>query len=438
MVKSLLITAVFSMLLVSQARADIWDYTRPANSYLVLPAAYEATICRETESERLLTLSVNAFDYENTVTSEEPTRYHCFKIEDLQPEMTYSYSFDDDTEENSQTHQFITMPDEFKPFRFAVYGDTRDGYDIHDKVIDVISDMNPAFVIHTGDLVHDGDNSDQWHIFFNVADRLFDHVPLIPVFGNHENREGTLFNNYFPVSNEIDRRYYYHDVLSCRFIVIDSETEFTDGSQQYEWLSSLLADTAEDPEILHTFATFHRPVHSSGYHGSEDLPLAETLAPLFESYGVEIVFNGHDHHYERSYREGVTYIVAGGGGAPYLPLDQPEYIPQPEGNLFREVFLGIFHAVKVEVFLDSIHLVAIDQDGEVRDDVWIGEPTETEIFPDEASANVEQNAVENKDQDNEFVLCSQVNGSAPAMLLFLLTVFLPYFVTRLWLVNKKT
>ena len=41
---------------------------------------------------------------------------------------------------------------------------------------------------------------------------------------------------------------------------------------------------------------------------------ALNLVPLFEQYGVDVVFNGHDHHYERSYKDGVYYIVTGGGG----------------------------------------------------------------------------------------------------------------------------
>ena len=36
---------------------------------------------------------------------------------------------------------------------------------------------------------------------------------------------------------------------------------------------------------------------------------------MFERYGVDIVFNGHDHNYERSIINNITYIVTGGGGS---------------------------------------------------------------------------------------------------------------------------
>jgi len=53
----------------------------------------------------------------------------------------------------------------------------------------------------------------------------------------------------------------------------------------------------------------------------------DALVPLFEQYGVDMVFNGHDHHYERTcpiragqcssaQEGGVVYYVTGGGGAP--------------------------------------------------------------------------------------------------------------------------
>jgi len=40
------------------------------------------------------------------------------------------------------------------------------------------------------------------------------------------------------------------------------------------------------------------------------------LVMLFERYGVDFILSGHDHFYERSHKEGIHYILSGGGGAP--------------------------------------------------------------------------------------------------------------------------
>ena len=42
---------------------------------------------------------------------------------------------------------------------------------------------------------------------------------------------------------------------------------------------------------------------------------------LFEGYGVDMVFSGHDHIYERSFYNDVWYIVTGGGGASLYPVN---------------------------------------------------------------------------------------------------------------------
>jgi hypothetical protein len=60
----------------------------------------------------------------------------------------------------------------------------------------------------------------------------------------------------------------------------------------------------------------HHPPYSTGPHTEDEAGLRETVVPLFERYGVDMVFAGHDHSYERSFCGGRYYIVTGGGGAP--------------------------------------------------------------------------------------------------------------------------
>ena len=52
--------------------------------------------------------------------------------------------------------------------------------------------------------------------------------------------------------------------------------------------------------------------------------MRKTVAPLFEKYGIDVVFNGHVHYYERTKpvcqgavdaQKGVIYVTTGGGGA---------------------------------------------------------------------------------------------------------------------------
>jgi 3',5'-cyclic AMP phosphodiesterase CpdA len=77
------------------------------------------------------------------------------------------------------------------------------------------------------------------------------------------------------------------------------------------WIENALRDAKEAWKI----AYFHHPLYSDGgRHGSE-VELRVRLEPLFIKYGVNVVYSGHDHIYERiKPQKGIYYFVAGAGG----------------------------------------------------------------------------------------------------------------------------
>jgi hypothetical protein len=105
------------------------------------------------------------------------------------------------------------------------------------------------------------------------------------------------------------------------FLILDSD-EIGDGSTEQDlWLDEQLAQAANDSGIMHIFPAWHAPPLSSGSHGnSENAYMLDRLHGLFKQAGVRFVFNGHDHDYERSYYDGIYYIVAEGGDG--RPADQ--------------------------------------------------------------------------------------------------------------------
>ena len=90
------------------------------------------------------------------------------------------------------------------------------------------------------------------------------------------------------------------------------------GSPQYQWLEKTLSNSKQTWK----FIFFHVPVVSSALKRIHK-KLHQNFVPLFEHYGVDMVFQGHDHYYERSKRikfyekesPGIIYLVTGGGGA---------------------------------------------------------------------------------------------------------------------------
>jgi 3',5'-cyclic AMP phosphodiesterase CpdA len=80
--------------------------------------------------------------------------------------------------------------------------------------------------------------------------------------------------------------------------------------EQIDWLK----ETLEKSDAKWKIAFFHHPIYSSGEkHGSE-LDLQQLIEPLFVSSGVDVVFSGHEHFYERiKPQKGIHYITQGGG-----------------------------------------------------------------------------------------------------------------------------
>lgn len=211
---------------------------------------------------------------------------------------------------------FKLAPDAAQPYRVAVYGDTRTQYDRHARVAQAIIGSAPDIVLHTGDLVDQGKNYSAWgQQFFTPAADLMVDTPIFPVLGNHEyNGSGAMW--YYTFFSLPGNEQWYAFSYGCsRFIGLDTNADFSPGSPQYTWLNNELQSSAYLSSTWQ-IVYFHHPPYTSGLHKGNEEPVADYLVPLFEQYGVDMVFAGHNHHYERSYRNGVYYFVAGGGGAP--------------------------------------------------------------------------------------------------------------------------
>lgn len=211
---------------------------------------------------------------------------------------------------------FNTEADRAAPLRVAVFGDTRTGHDAHRRVISGILASEPDLALHVGDLV-ESPSEDLWRTFFSIEQPLLSRVMLLPAIGNHEG-DGVRYLGLFSSlgQGEGRGRYYTARWGSLAVVTFDSQQSVQPGSPQHAWAERTLAELASDPDVLFIVCTLHHgPFSAAAGHGS-NLEVRAALVPLFEKYGVDIVFSGHDHVYERSTVHGVRYVITGGGGAP--------------------------------------------------------------------------------------------------------------------------
>jgi len=193
----------------------------------------------------------------------------------------------------------------------AVYGDSRTNHTVHQQIADMITSTYPSIVFHTGDLVENGNYQGQWDIFNSITSGMRTVAEFYPSLGNHENQSPLYFQNFELPNNE---QWYSVERNNIHFVVLNSCIPIDTVSEQYLWLKNDLAGINDS--IKYTVAVFHYPPYSAGQHTEDEKGLRQTLIPLFEEYGIDIVFTGHDHDYERSFCGGIYYIVTGGGGAP--------------------------------------------------------------------------------------------------------------------------
>ncbi|PLX05372.1 MAG: hypothetical protein C0594_07645, partial [Marinilabiliales bacterium] len=185
----------------------------------------------------------------------------------------------------------------------VVYGDTRTNHDIHQKVVDAIESVDPVAVFHTGDLVGYGVMAKNWEVFDTITDSMRKKSKFYPALGNHE-MESKKFYNHFDVPKT---GYYSENINGIHFIVLNSNIDVSKESEQYKWLEDDLKSV--DDSVLFKIIVMHHPPFSTGKHQPDEKSLRKSIVPLFEKYGVDIVFSGHDHCYERSFVNGIYYII---------------------------------------------------------------------------------------------------------------------------------
>ncbi|MBC8311867.1 MAG: fibronectin type III domain-containing protein [Candidatus Marinimicrobia bacterium] len=202
----------------------------------------------------------------------------------------------------------------------------------------IVEDINMLLV--AGDLVDNGYSYFEWvDHFFAPAELLLNHVPLYPVYGNHEN-DTEYFTMYFNLPDNGSPGYAEHwwwkDNSNVRIIGLDSNPGYQIDTQLL-WLESVLAQACTEEHIDFVFAELHHPHHSELWiAGNTDFTgdVIERLEQFSTSCGKpSIHFFGHTHGYSRGQSQDHQHVmvnVATAGGAidnwgEYAQYDYPEY-----------------------------------------------------------------------------------------------------------------
>lgn len=135
-------------------------------------------------------------------------------------------------------------------------------------------------------------------------------VKFYAVLGNHDIVKGLEFQTRYPNFNMGGSRYYSFsrgDSL-VDFFAIDSNQM---RKEQLAWLEGALKGSRAKWKV----AFLHHSLYSSARMHRAYTDLRKQLEPLFTGYGVDAVFSGHSHCYERVVpQNGVRYFTEGASG----------------------------------------------------------------------------------------------------------------------------
>ena len=254
--------------------------------------------------------------------------------------------------------QDLLLPLKPDSLRFAVIGDSGTGGDGQRQVGERMAEYRARFpfemVLMLGDNIYGRKSArDYFDKFERPYKQLLDQkVKFFAALGNHD----TADQRFYKLFNMNGERYYSWKggQGSVRFIALDSS--YMDPPQ-IEWLGRELSGARENWKICF----FHHPLYSSGGRHGSDFELRRVLEPIFLKFGVNVVFAGHDHFYERmNPQKGIHYFVSGAAGK------------LRRGNIrTSEITAKGFdreqHFMLVEIAGDQLYFQAISRSGKTVD-----------------------------------------------------------------------
>jgi Calcineurin-like phosphoesterase len=195
---------------------------------------------------------------------------------------------------------------------FAVIGDSGSGTQAQYQVADQMAATHRVFpfnfVLMMGDNLYGGDDPrDFERKFAQPYKALLDlGVKFYAALGNHDDAgRQILYDNF----NMDEKTYYsFKPRNDVHFFALNSD--YMDP-RQLEWFEQEISSSTSSWKIVF----FHHPLYSSGRKHGSDIELRTVLEPLFVKHGVDVVFNGHEHFYERPpTKNGIQYFIVGSSG----------------------------------------------------------------------------------------------------------------------------
>lgn len=296
-------------------------------------------------------------------------------VNDLEYDTEYFYEIGEG--DSARSFWFHTPPkiDPNASYKFGIIGDLGQTYNSLSTLEHYIK-SGAQTVLHVGDLSYADryqyhDMGVRWDSYGRFVEKSAAYQPWLWTVGNHEieympyMEEVVPFKQYlyrystpYAASGSSNPLWYAVRRASAHIIVLSSYSPFVKYTPQWEWLQAEFkkVDRKKTPWLI---VIMHAPIYNSNSaHYMEGESMRVAFESWFVQYKVDVVFAGHVHAYERSYRiSNIHYNITGGAMYPVPDKSAPVYItvgdggnqeglasrfndPQPDYSAFREASYG--------------------------------------------------------------------------------------------------
>ncbi|RCX15403.1 purple acid phosphatase-like protein [Fontibacillus phaseoli] len=331
------------------SRAFTW-YSQNAESEGILQLA------TGTEAGELEKSGTRTFQTVSTViTLEEGLQEAVHKVEvtGLSPGTAYIYRVGDGTEQGwSQPAIFTTEGTDETAFTFLNVTDSQgaleEDFELWGKTLDRAFETfsDAKWILHNGDLTEEPEDEEAWDYFFGKAAPWLSRIPLMPVTGNHDEVKGDSerFTSHFNLpengaEGSAAGTTYSFDYGNAHIVVMNTESNI---KGQTAWLRQDL----ENSDKTWIIVAIHRPA----YGGNRYEKISDWV-PVFDEFGVDLVLQGHNHEYSRSFPlkngeiagqgEGAVYVVTNASGSKFNDKKKDKFYHAVHFQNGKQMFAGI-------------------------------------------------------------------------------------------------
>lgn len=356
---------------------------------------------------------------------------HTVKLSNLKPGTTYTYRVGNAERDWWSDWGTITTPDGSDEVTFFHMADpqsmTAEQYERGwANTIEQAFTLYPdaAFIMNTGDISDHGNNTNMWQYIFDIPEEI-PNTFLMPTAGNHEAMDDFALTSNFimpnvPEQDETTGTYYSFDYNNLHIAVLNTNDLNEDealSAEQIAWLKNDMNSSDAEWKII----SLHKALYSNGSHYDDDdvCAMRDQLGTLMPDLDIDLVLQGHDHVYLRTYSldgnevveeaqtyltyqdevyktliqpTGTTYAISGCSGVKYYQTKDVSETDDlfPRAAKIYDAYSSMFSSIQIKdgilyfnaYLVDGDEVTCVDSFA-IQKDVSQGEVLDSELWPEE-------------------------------------------------------